>query len=629
MLQSLRKYAQTFVSLLFLIVLVTSFGLWGIADVFRGNVSDAVATVGGTDISSGELRKEYQDLLRRESADLRHQIGPDEARSLGLGQAAVNQLVTRAVLDKVIADMGITISDEEAAARIRGMREFVGPLGTFDKNAFLIAIERAGYTENSFIALERGDLAREQLLTPVAAGLVIPFDYVAAFLSAENERRAVEYVVVSSDNISPPAAPNDSTLAAYIKAHPEKFSTPEYRDVSYAYLGPDDMMTKVTVSPDQIRQEYESNLSTYVIPERRTLEQISFPSQSDASAARAKLDHGESFAQLAAERGIKPADLSLGDVAAQDLDKDRSQAAFSLPLNGVSQPIKGPFNWFLVHVTKITAGNSTSLEQATPAIRKTLATELANNALIDVSNKFQDALAGGADIAEAAQKSGMHFAHVAAIDQAGLGPDGKPTSAPNNAEFRAQIFKSEAGEPGDPFQAKDGNLFAVKVNGVSPPHLKAVDAVRAVAETGWMDEQRAKALLDRANELASRARSSLSLAPVVTALHGTLLKSPALSRVTADDTFSATLIRSIFDAGPGGIVVGPLGKGNGIVIARVTGIAHPQVPPGNAIAQRANGVLSEQIASDLTFSFASAAKVKQGSTINQKQVDQVVGGEGS
>ena len=45
-------------------VLIISFGVWGIADIFRGFGQSTLATVGHTDISTDQFRQLYTDRLQ-------------------------------------------------------------------------------------------------------------------------------------------------------------------------------------------------------------------------------------------------------------------------------------------------------------------------------------------------------------------------------------------------------------------------------------------------------------------------------------------------------------------------------------------------------------------------------------
>src|SRR5262249_20807948 len=148
----------------------------------------------------------------------------------------------------------------------------------------------------------------------------------------------------------------------------------------------------------------------------------------------------------------------------------------------------------------------------------TLIAQTAGAKIADIMNACQDELSHGAEIQEAAQKSGMRYAHVPAIDRNGLDPEGKPTVAPNNDEFRSEVFKKEIGEYGDPEQAKNGLGFVIKVNGATPPKLKPLESVRAQVLAAWTSEQQAGQLRAKAQSLAAEVGQQQDLSSVAQGL---------------------------------------------------------------------------------------------------------------
>ncbi|MBV9331301.1 MAG: peptidylprolyl isomerase [Alphaproteobacteria bacterium] len=625
----MRQYTKSWLAWLFVIPLVVSFAAWGINDVFRPSTPDTVATVGGTDVPLQEFQQQYRLKLRELSIRRGEPITPEMARRMQLGHQLLDQLTAQTALDNVARKLGLGVSDAEVTSQIRGMRDFAGPLGGFDKGTFDQRIAEQGYSEQGFIAEAHRVLAEQQLTVPLQASFQAPDGYVRALISAEIEERSVQYFLVTPAMLPAIADPGDQQLAAYLRAHPSQFSTPEYRDVTFAYVSPADVMGQVNATPEQIKQQYDANASTYVIPEKRDLEQLSFTSKADALRARSAIDAGQSFAAVAASLGKKPADITIGTLTQQELADARGAAAFSLPVNGVSTPVQTPFGWFLVHVTKITPGSSTTLEQATPEIRKSLMTRMAAAKIADMMNACQDALGTGAEIQQAAMKSGMKFAHVPAIDRSGLGPDGKPVAAPDDDQFRAEVFKAEVGEYGDPEQAKSGLAFVIKVNGVTPPKLKPLGEVRPAVLSAWMNEHRAAALRDRARALAAQADRGQDFSHLAQSAGASVVSSPALRRDTRDKTFSKNLVGAIFDTAAGRTAFGPDGSGQNYVVAQVSGIRHASVPPGSPLFQRARNQLSEQMADDAALTFASSARAKQGVTQHPEVADKVVGGESS
>jgi peptidyl-prolyl cis-trans isomerase D len=626
MLQEMRKYAKSTVASIFLGVLALSFGVWGIADIFHGNADTTVATVGDTKIPLDAYQREYQNYLRNSGRETGKELTPEQARALGVPGQILQQLISRQAVDNAVNALKLTASDDFVARQIKSIRAFAGPLGTFDHDTFQRTIGENGYTEQTFIAAVRDDTAREQLLDATKNGIEMPAGYAQAIFDYLNEERAVQYVALpaSSVNVAPPT---DAQLAAYLKAHASQFSTPEYRAVTYVSMTPADVMSEVSVTGDQLKQEYEARKATYVIPEKRDIEQITFPDEASAKAARAKIDAGATFADIAKERKLKQSDIELGSVVQDDLGKDRGPAAFTLQVGGVSQPAKGIFGYVLLHVTKITPGVSKSFADVKEDIRKDVLQQLAEAKLTDVSNAFEDAQAGGANLAEAAKKVGMHTVSVAAVDAHGMTPDGTKAAVPGEPDFLAQVFKADIGEEGDPFQTKDGNIYVLRVDGVTPPKIRPLDQVRDAATKAYMDEQRARQLAGKAKALAEMADKQQSLVKIAGGLGTTPQTSGILTRGTAADPFPADLIEKIFDTAPGGAVYGPSSKGDTYLIARITGIAHPPaLPASDPRYKRFIAGLSDQLGGDMPTAFATAARAKQGVEINQKMADRVSGG---
>jgi peptidyl-prolyl cis-trans isomerase D len=625
MMQWMHQLTRSWVAQILMGLLSLSFVVWGIGDVFTGDMDTTAIKVGNTAISADAFSADYRRFVRRASQSSKTDITPDEARKQGLPQIAEQQLISRTVLVNMARKMGAVASPQAAATEIRGIKAFEGANGTFDHNVFLRAMDAAGYTEDSFIGEVRADLTVQMLQKVVTDGFAAPNAYTLTLLAYLGEQRAADYIVVTPAMVGAIPTPSDAVLAAYVKAHAAQFSTPEYRDVNYAEISPQDVMGQIAVSEAQIKQQYEAQKASYVIPEKRTLQQLEFPTQSAAIAAHKKLAGGMSFEALAAGEHKTPAQIALGTLAATDiLDATRAKAAFSLPLDGVSQPLKGVSSWVLLHVTKIIPGQTKTLADVHDTIEKSLAAQLAQSKMTDIANAFSDARAAGDDIAQAAKKAGMKSGHIT-VDSNGLAPDGQKIAAAGDPDFLSSVFKSEVGDDVDPFPTKAGAYFAFKVNGTTPPKLKSLDAVRAQALAAWTSQQRGIRLQEKVRALAAQAQKAGSLAGIAKELGASVQKSPALDRNSNNDILSLATTAQLFDAPPGGIVAGPGVKDGNYVIAKLTGIAHPQPPGGKGYLQYAMGQLSGQIAQDIPVALANAGRAEQGVKINQKLIDTAIG----
>lgn len=631
MLQQMRKYAKGWVASVFLGGLALSFGVWGIADIFRGGpVDTSVATVGSTQIPADEFQREYQNIVRNAGARAGIQVTPEQAQKAGFPDKVLQGLINRTALDDEVGRLGLSISDAQVTAAVQANQAFTGPMGTFDHNTFLQKLQEIGYSEQGFIDAMRQDAAREQVLSAARSGFSIPPGLARALFAFLNERRAVEYVVVPGDVVGAIPDPGDAALKAYIAAHRVQFSMPEYRAVTYAVMGPEDVASQVKVTADQISQEYDLRKDdpkyAYVVPEKRDVEQLNFRDAAGAKAARAKLDTGTSFSDLAKSLG-GPA-IDLGTVTKSDL-ADRGDAVFALAADGVTQPLKNLSGFALFHVTKITPGSTKTLGDVSDDIRKDIAAKLAASKLEDIDAAYTDASSAGASLPEAAKKTGMRVVRVAAVDQRGLAPDGTKAAVPDDPDFVDQIFKSEVDQEGDPFTAKDGHHYVLMVDSVTPTRLKAFAAVRAQALAMWQAEAHQRALAGKAQSLAAEASAQHSLAAIAKTLNATPKTSDALARDTASGDLSAPLVSQIFAVPPESAVAGSSVKDGSYIVALVTGVAHPPPPIGNPVYQKFIDQVSAGTADDIATSVALAARAKLGVKINQKQVDQVTGGGGT
>jgi peptidyl-prolyl cis-trans isomerase D len=630
MIQWMHRLSKSWVATLLMGGLALSFVVWGIADVFTGMGSDAVATVGSSEIGQAEFQRVYRNFVRNQGQQMGGEITPEMAQKMGLGQVALQQMISRTALDNETKHLDLTTPDSDVAQNVRAMSVFRGPLGTFDRPTFLQALGNAGYSEDDFIAETRANMTRDQLSQAIEGGFIIPPTYAQALFQFINERRAADYVIVSPDAAGAIAPPGDAVLTAYVKANAERFSTPEYRDADYASITAEDVMPSITVTDAQIKQAYDAAKATYQVPEKRDVQQIEFKTQADAAAARARIQGGTSFEALAQSLGKTDKDISLGSLAQSDLpDAERAKAIFALPVNEVSQPVKTGFGgWALVRTTKITPGANRGLDEVKDELKKTLTQQMAANKLVDVVNAFTDARSGGDDLAQAAKKAGMKVSHVKAVDASGLSPDGQKADVPADPELLPAMFKAEAGEDSDPFATKAGNYFVVKVNGVTPPKLKPLDLVRADALNSWTQEQRTKLMAQKAAALVAQAEKEKSLDGVARELKVAVQHSPALNRQTNDTMFNSTLITRVFDAPPGGIVSAPQGMSGNFIIAKVTGIAHPRLNPNDRGFAGGLAQLAQGVAGDMSIAMANAARARQGVKVNRKLVDSVVGGGG-
>src|SRR5215213_1429416 len=394
MLRGMNKLGQSWVGKAVVTVLfgflIVSFAVWGIGDIFRGSVSTTVARVGKTDISAEAFRTASQHELQRLMRQTRQSITPERARSLGLDTQILGRLVTEAALDQRAQELGLAVSDQLIARTIAQDPNFRGPNGGFDRAAFDDILRSNGLSEAAFVREQRGVVTRLQLADAIAGALPVPLALREAIHRYGAERRSAAYVLLSPAVAGDIPAPSEEQLKTFFAERKAAFRAPEHRALNAVVVSPETLAKQDQVSNADARQRYEQvKASRYGTPERRTVEQIVFPTMDEAEAAFKRVKDGAAFEAIAAERNVDPKSLELGTFAKTELiDPAVADAAFSLVQGAVSGPVQGRFGPVLVRVTKIEPESVKPFEQVEAEIRRDIAVERARNAV----NEIHDAI---------------------------------------------------------------------------------------------------------------------------------------------------------------------------------------------------------------------------------------------
>src|SRR3954451_4336986 len=155
-------------------VLIVSFGVWGIADIFKGFGQSTLVKVGRTEISTEAFRQLYSDRLQQLSRQFGRPLNQEQARLFGLDRQVLQQTIAEAALDEEARRMGLGQSDAETRRMIYNDPNFKGVNGNFDPPRFQAAIRQYGFTEQRYIAEQRRVSMRRQIAGTVSAGAEPP-----------------------------------------------------------------------------------------------------------------------------------------------------------------------------------------------------------------------------------------------------------------------------------------------------------------------------------------------------------------------------------------------------------------------------------------------------------------------
>jgi foldase protein PrsA len=146
--------------------------------------------------------------------------------------------------------------------------------------------------------------------------------------------------------------------------------------------------TKVT--PTTIAAYYKAHPTQFGTPEKRDIRIVRTNKQDEANAALKALKSGQSWDAVAKKYSIDPTKNSGGllkGVSQGQEEKALDTAAFSAPTNKIQGVIHGQFGYYVFEVTKVTKATQQSLTQATPLIKQILSGQTQTKAQTAVDNK--------------------------------------------------------------------------------------------------------------------------------------------------------------------------------------------------------------------------------------------------
>jgi peptidyl-prolyl cis-trans isomerase D len=607
-------------------VLIVSFGVWGIADIFKGFGQSTLATIGHTEISINEFRQLYTEKLQQIGRQFGRPLTSEQARAFGIDRQVLQQTIAEAALDEEARRMGLGQSDAETMRMIFSDPNFRGVGGAFDPARFQSTIRQFGFSEQRYVADQRRVSLRRQIAGTISAGLEPPKVMIQALSRFQNEQRSIEYVKLDAAQAGTIDQPSPETLAGYFDDHKTQFRAPEYRKISFVAITPEELGKWSDVSDEDAKRLFEQRRDKLGTPEKRDVSQIVFPNMEEASAARGRITSGLSFEDLAKERGLNPSDVGLGMIAKSAIiDPEIANAAFSLPTGEVSQPLQGKFGTALVKIGKIEPGVEPSYESIASNLKKEIATERARKSVSDLRDKMEDERGGGASVIEAAQKLGLAAVTVDAVDRSGRLPGGQPvTSIPKGLDVVSQAFNSDVGVDNDPIQFNGGYVW-FDVLGITPSRERSLDEVKDQVEARWRDDQIGSRLRTRAAEMVQKLEQGGTLANGAAAAGLKVETASGFKRDASLPGVPAGALTAAFRTAKDGVGQTAGAGASEWIVFRVTDVSVPPLDPASDDMKKLKATLERGLTDEQVAQYVTRLEADIGTTINQAAFAQVTG----
>ncbi|MEI6601638.1 MAG: SurA N-terminal domain-containing protein [Comamonadaceae bacterium] len=543
-----RKHTKIMMGLMFLLI-IPSFVLFGIDGYNRmREKGDAVARVGGQDITQGEW-----DAAHKAEADrLRSQMPNLDAKLLDSPEArysTLERLVRERVMAQAADQFKLTTSDARLARDLQedpGIASLRRPDGKLDMERYRQMAASQGMTPEGFEARVRRDLSVRQVeagLTQTGFAATAVADVA---LNAFFERREVQVVNFLSADFASRVNPTDAEVEAFYKANGTLFQAPEQASIEYVVLDLESVKKSITINEADLKSYYEQNAARLSGNEERRASHILINAPKDAPAAerqKAKARAQEllaelrkapdSFADLAKKNSQDPGSAAKGG----DLDffargamvKPFEEAAFAMKKGDISELVESDFGYHIIKLADIKAPKQRSFDELRANIEADLKTQQAQRKFAETAEAFTNGVYEQSDsLKPVADKLKLEIKTATKLSRK---PAAGVTGLLANAKFLAAIFGPDAIE-------KKRNTEAIETapNQLTAGRITQYQAAKTMALADVRANVRERLVASRSAELAAQEGAAKLAAWKAAPASAVMSAAQVLSRDQAQNT---------------------------------------------------------------------------------------------
>ena len=513
MLQFIRsKVTSIFIKVLFGI-LILSFAIWGIGDIFLGNKDgEAVISIGDKDYNANYFLSAYEKARRamRLPPEYEDLVKPQIIESVK------QSIIRNGLLSAETLNLNLVYGDTQLKKWVGRSEAFRDSSGKFDPELLRQALFNSGLSEADFFSSLREEMRNNQLISAVASSVSPPDILIEKIFKYRNEKRTVNIAEFTGETIVSLPEQSESDLRKLYTETKSDYMAPVYRSVTYVHIDPKELAKDIMISEEAVAEEYDARRDELTIPGSRDLKQLIFSEEDLAQKFINSITSALSTAEVTkriSEIGETANVLEMKDVTETDLiDTNERKAAFETPVGQLSSIIETSFGWKVFFPIKNTPEVITPLSVVRQKLRDELANEKALDNIFDLTNVFEDSLAGGASIEQAAREINFRSSRLKSIDNNGKSETGTIIGGiTEQKQFLSTVFDTPVGEQSQLLESEDGGYFVLRIESETKARQKPFNEVIVEVKKAWEATETKKALMKKAKDFAGESRNMGSL----------------------------------------------------------------------------------------------------------------------
>ena len=523
MLQFIRDNATGWIAWGIVILISVPFALWGIHQYVTPDSSVAVATVDDAEIGYYD----FQRLYARRRQQLQSILGAgliDTTEDNRLRRDVLDGMIDSEVLIRSGMTAGMRVGDEQLASTIQTQGVFQSGDG-FSQDAYESWLRSQGYSPGGFEEDLRRSLLEQQIALGVSRSDFISVGGLRDAVRIRLQKRTFSLLTIPAADFESPE-PAESEIAAQFEQYRSEYTASERLRLRYLEISMDEIASDIKADDEELRALFEAEPERFVTPEKREVSHILISVLSDAGAdiaeqARERLvalkdriAAGESFEDLARANSEDPGSAAgggaLGFIERGIMVPAFEETAFALAPDQVSDPVRSSFGWHLIKVTSVQDSRGATFKEVRDQVLVQYQSREAERIyaeraeiLANVTYEHPESLEAGA------RELGLSIRETSPVTRDGQSDD--PIAS--QPAVVAAAFSSEVlddGNNSEPIEFEPGRIVVVRAFDHAPPRALDLDEARVDIVAALRADARRAAVAGRGRELLAGFRSGRS-----------------------------------------------------------------------------------------------------------------------
>ena len=477
-----------------------------------GLSSDTVAKIGDETVTTQDIQQQLSQIERSNQV-------PSQLRGF-YAQQILQQLVFQRELEYEAKRLGITVSDQERADRIKLYLPMAFNGGTFigmDQYTALVQ-QRFQLPVATFEELIRQGLLEEKFRKLVTDGISVGPAELQDGYRYKNEKVKLDYALIKPEDLEVKITPTDAEIKAEYEKNRPRYLVPERRSVRYALLDVNHLRQTLQIPEETLKKQYQANIQQYQVPNQVHVQHILFKTvgQTDAlvEETRKKADDvlkqakkGAKFDELAKkyseDPGSKDKGGDLGWIREGQTVPEFEKSAFSMAPGQISDLVKTQYGFHIIKVLEKQTAHTKPFEEVKDSIRTPLLLTEADKQAGDTANQLSAAIRRSSKISLDDLANQYHLT----VGQT------RPVSASdailelgNSQDVKDEIFRLRPGDLSLPIR-NDRGYVILSVKEVSNAHQGTLEEVRDRVVADLKKEQAVLQAKSKADELVKRVKA--------------------------------------------------------------------------------------------------------------------------